>query len=98
MGQRLSGIVVQFLGRDDDDPRLLTEARSLGRAYAVASREAGMSLAEAVEAFLYYRANLIRLLPREAGRDASLIAAHYERYDSLVNAVLIGLVRGYDAA
>jgi excisionase family DNA binding protein len=97
MGQRLSGIVVQFLGRDDEDPRLLTEATSLGRAYAVTSRDAGMSLAEAVEAFLFYRANLIRLLPRDPGSDASLVAIHYERYDRLVSAVLIGLVRGYDA-
>lgn len=98
MGQRLSGIVVQYLGRDDADLRLLAEARALGRDYAVRSRSAGMSVAQAVEAFLFYRANLVRLLSHDPAPAADGLA-RYERFDSVVSAVLVGLVRGYaDAA
>jgi len=94
MGQRLSGIVIQFLGRDDADDRLLSEAGRLGHEYADRSLQAGMTVDEAVEAFLYYRASLVRLLihaPEFADGDES----RYERYDRVVSAVLLGLVRGY---
>ncbi len=94
MGQRLSGIVLQYLSKRDQDDRRLAEARALGHDYARHAQRAGMDRVEAVEAFLYYRAGSLRMLMNEAERGEDGLA-RYQRYDQVVSAVLMGLIRGY---
>jgi excisionase family DNA binding protein len=96
LGQRLSGIVVQYLLRADEDRRHLGEGHDLGEAYAAHTRAAGLRLSVAVAAFLYYRSHfndIVRQLPADG---PGAIHRLYARYDRLMGEVLLGLIAGYE--
>lgn len=89
VGQRLAGVLVQFL-LGVDPPRHMAEARAIGREYAVACLESGLSTSEAVHAFLYYRNRFTDALG-PAGSEEDVLERH-RRYDAFVGEVLLGFV------
>ena len=97
VGQRLSGILMQFLMRRDEDERHLAEGHALGRAYAAQSRAVGIRLTDAVEAFLFFRSSFSELVTRMPVNDATAVHRTYARYDEFMSRVLIGLISGYQA-
>lgn len=96
LGQRLGGIVVQFLMRSDNDPRHLEDGRSLGATYAARSRQAGIGLVDAVQAFLYYRTSFGDVLTQMPVQEGMTSYRLYNRYDQCMSAVLLGLIAGYE--
>src|SRR5262245_16149391 len=55
LGQRLLGLLIQYINRREDDSRFLVEARAVGETYGRESRAADVSLHDTVEAFLFFR-------------------------------------------
>lgn len=67
-------------------------AHQIGRAYAHRARSIGLSLSEAMAAFVHYRALMLQDLVSKARG-----IAHLAAYESVVGAVLIGLAQGYES-
>lgn len=97
VGQRLSGVVVQFMLRRGDDERYLDDALDLGRQYGSRSRNAGVGLSEAAEAFSYYRSGLLPVVAQMVAADTSQSLPQLSRYEQIMNKVLHGLIAEYDA-
>jgi hypothetical protein len=96
LGQRISGVLVQYIMRGDADVRFRAEARELGRQYAAASKKAGASLLDATGAYLYFRASLAEIAAPSVGTETSSYMRNYVRYNEAVGEVLLGLVEAYE--
>jgi excisionase family DNA binding protein len=96
LGQRLSGITVQFLMRRGDDERYLAEAQDLGRQYGARLRGAGVGLSEVVEAFGHYRGSLVPVVVQMIAADASGGLAQMLRFEQVMNQALLGVISEYD--
>ncbi|MGH2408816.1 MAG: hypothetical protein ACRDGS_00465, partial [Chloroflexota bacterium] len=100
LGQRLLGLLIQYVNDRTVDPRLLAEARAVGATYGVEARKAGGSLHDVVEAFLFFRHAFSRLAlsgpgmptPVELSDPASL----YARVDQFMDSILLGTIAGYE--
>jgi excisionase family DNA binding protein len=95
-GQRLSGVLVQYLMRHDDDDRHLKEGYELGQRYAAESLKAGIGLMDALEAFVFYRARFIDMLGQMPDTDTASATRQFARYDRFMSQVLLGLVTTYE--
>lgn len=100
LGQRLLGLLMQYINRRTEDTRFLAEARSVGGAYGAGARDTGISLHDTVQAFLFFRGSFSRLalpLPGIAQpTDLAEAAALHGRIDRFMDAVLLGLIEGYE--
>jgi excisionase family DNA binding protein len=59
MGRRLLELLTGYLARPEDDEDVLAQVRELGTEYAHISQDQGLSLADSVRAFLFFRDLLI---------------------------------------
>jgi excisionase family DNA binding protein len=100
LGQRLLGLLIQYINRREDDHRFLVEARGVGTTYGREAREGGVSLHDAVEAFLFFRSAFSRLaipLPGIAQpTDLAAAVGLRTRIDHFMDAILLGMVAGYE--
>jgi excisionase family DNA binding protein len=96
LGQRLSGVMVQYLLHHGDDSRYLEDAASLGRQYGAASVGAGVTLTEAVEAFTYYRSSLFPIVAQMVASDVAHAQPHLTRFEEITNQALLGLAAEYE--
>ncbi len=102
LGQRLLGLLLQFLTRHEEDERFLAEGQKVGYEYGRECYLAHISLLDAVKAFLYYRATAAReAIDMPA---AARLMEHHDslwlqrRIDRFMNAVLLGLIAAYEEA
>jgi excisionase family DNA binding protein len=102
LGQRLLGLLIQYLTRREEDSRFLAEGREIGAAYGTEAAQSAASLHDLVEAFLFFRSSFMALalqVPTAAhANDAGEIARLWQRADRFMNEVLLGTIRGYEAA
>lgn len=102
LGQRLLGLLMQYINHRADDARFLVEARAVGATYGRESREASLNLHDTVEAFLFFRSAFSRLtmpLPGVAQpTDLDEAAALHGRLDRFMDAILLGLIGGYESS
>jgi excisionase family DNA binding protein len=102
LGQRLLGLLIQYLTRREEDSRFLAEGREIGAAYGTEAAQSAASLHDLVEAFLFFRSSFMALalqVPTAAhATDAGEIARLWQRADRFMNEVLLGTIRGYEAA
>ena len=102
LGQRLLGLLIQYLTRREEDSRFLAEGREIGAAYGTEAAQSAASLHDLVEAFLFFRSSFMALalqVPTAAhANDANEIARLWQRADRFMNEVLLGTIRGYEAA
>lgn len=102
LGQRLLGLLIQYINRREDDGRFLAEARAVGNTYASESREAQISLHDTVKAFLFFRGAFVQMampLPGIAQpTDLAEAAALQVRIDRFMDTILLGLIAGYEEA
>jgi excisionase family DNA binding protein len=100
LGQRLLGLLIQYINRREEDGRFLAEARAVGAKYGRESHAAGISLHDTIEAFLFFRSAFAQLampLPGIAQpTDLAAAAALYMRLDRFMDAILLGAITGYE--
>lgn len=99
LGQRLLGLLMQYINRGSDETRFLAEARSVGGEYGAQAQATGASLHDTVEAFLFFRSSFARLAQPLPGMaqptDLDAVAVLRGRIDQFMDAVLLGLIDGY---
>lgn len=100
LGQRLLGLLIQYINRQEDDERFLNEARAVGIGYGRETREAGVSMHDTVQAFLFFRNSFARLAMPVPGiaqpGDLDQAVALHARIDRFMDAVLLGAITGYE--
>ena len=80
---------------------LLAEAEKMGGLYGQEASRAGMPLAEAVEAFLYYRSPVLEAIAahlRRRAADISDVTAAHREATAAIDQVLVALVSSYRSA
>jgi excisionase family DNA binding protein len=100
LGQRLLGLLIQYINRREEDQRFLSEARAVGVNYGKEAHEAAISMHDTVEAFLFFRSSFSQLtmpLPGIAQpTDLAEAAALRVRIDQFMDAILLGVIVGYE--
>ena len=100
LGQRLLGLLIQYINRREDDRRFLNEARLVGANYGRETREAQISMHDTVEAFLFFRSSFSELampLPGIAQpTDLAEAVALQARLNRFMDAILLGVIAGYE--
>ncbi len=100
LGQRLLGPLIQHIGRRQEDPRFLEEAREVGILYGQQSAGSRASLQETLDAFLFFRnsfSNIALQIPRTAhSSDGEEIVRLTRITDRFMDAVLSGIAEGYE--
>ena len=100
LGQRLLGLLIQYLVWQGDNSRFLNDGRQVGLGYGQVARDAGISMRETVQAFLYFRQTFWRTaLQMPAVTQASDVAEVMriaERIDHFMNEVLLSTISAYE--
>jgi excisionase family DNA binding protein len=101
LGQRLLGLLIQYINRREDDGRFLAEARAIGVTYGREAYEAQVSMHDTVKAFLFFRGAFSELtmpLPGIAHpTDLAATAALHARVNRFMDAILLGVIAGYES-
>jgi excisionase family DNA binding protein len=102
LGQRLLGLLIQYINRREDDSRFLKEARAVGSSYGGEAHQAQASMHDTVEAFLFFRSSFSELampLPGIAQpTDLAEAAALQARLNRFMDAILLGVIAGYEGS
>jgi len=98
LGQRLLGILMQYINGAPPDERLLGEARSVGATYGRESRLIGISMHDTVEAFLFFRRAFAQLARPQSSKplDVAAIVELRSRLDHFMDEVLLGTITGHE--
>ncbi|HEX2141329.1 MAG TPA: helix-turn-helix domain-containing protein [Candidatus Limnocylindria bacterium] len=99
-GQRTFQLVIDYVaaGRRAERELLLSEAEKMGALYGAEASRAGLSLAEAVEAFLFYRSPVLEAIGshlRRRAADVSDVTVAYREATAAIDEVLNALVSSY---
>lgn len=101
LGRRLAALAADYLGRRNRRAGLLDDARELGHEYGRELAASGMSLAQAVEAFIFFRRSLddaTKQASQRHGLSASDALAACGQVTALADQVLVGLTEAYDGS
>jgi len=96
-GQRTFQLVIEYVSarRRSERELLLEEAEKMGALYGREASAAGLSLAEAVEAFLFYRSPVLEAIAahlRRRSADISDVTVAYREATAAIDQVLVALV------
>ncbi len=101
MGRQLLGLLMRFISDPDRRAETAEQARDIGRQYAVIAHANGLSLADCVQAVLFFHNSLTSSIVQMA---ASLSptggidwATTHRQATSFVNDVLLAMVEAYTA-
>ncbi len=99
-GQRTFNLVIEYVAASKRVERelLLGEAEKMGALYGAEASKAGLSLAEAVEAFLFFRTPVLEAIAahlRRRAADVSDVTAAFREASQAIDQVLVALVSSY---
>jgi excisionase family DNA binding protein len=99
-GQRTFNLVLEYVaaGKRAERTLLLGEAEKMGALYGAEASKAGLSLAEAVEAFLFYRTPVLEAIAshlRRRAAELSDLTSAYREATAAIDGVLTALVASY---
>ncbi|WP_457652649.1 helix-turn-helix domain-containing protein [Rhodocaloribacter sp.] len=101
LGQRVMGLMMQFISMEGDDGAdLLEEARALGRVYAESAIQTGMSLSEALQATMFFRDNIVEsaiMLPETARARTTANRRLLRRINTFLNTIQLAITEAYEA-
>lgn len=102
LGQRLLGLLIQYLVWSGEDARFLADGRAVGTQYGALVRAAGGTLRDTIAACLHFRRAFWRMalqIPTIAQTtDAQEVVRIAERIEEFMDAVLLSTVAGYEQA
>lgn len=101
-GQRTFNLVIEYVaaGKRSERELLLEEAEKMGALYGQEASAAGMTLAEAVEAFLFYRSPVLEGILAHLRRrvaEVSQVTTAVREANAAIDQVLVALVGSYRA-
>jgi len=102
-GMRMSDLLIGYLdavGRPRRDDRL-AQAASLGHEYGVEAKRRGLSLGEAAQVFLFFRARFLAEIANVARRralDAEQAASLFAEADRALDTVILALIDAHRAS
>ncbi len=102
-GVRMSDLLLGHLdtARRAGRQQYLGQAESLGREYGVEARRAGLSLGEATQAFLFFRARFMAEIAHVARRrslESAQAASLFEEADRALDRIILAMISGHQAA
>ena len=99
LGQRLLGLMIQYISMPEEGGRFLQEGRAIGRRYGAESATTGMALLTLMEAFIFFRSYFTNMTVQQPNfprsRDPEEMVRLFQRIDRYMNEVLLGTVEGY---
>ena len=101
LGRRLAAIAAEYLGRRTGRARLLGDARALGHEYGRELATSGLPLAQAMEAFIFFRRSLddaTKQAIQRRGLSAAEAMGACEQMTALADQVLLGLAEAYEGS
>ncbi|MEX0787023.1 MAG: helix-turn-helix domain-containing protein [Dehalococcoidia bacterium] len=99
LGRHLAALAADYLSRRTRRTALLDDARELGRDYGRELATAGLPLAQAVEAFTFFRRSLdgsTKQATQRHGLSADEALGACEQVNTLADQVLIGMTEAYE--
>lgn len=99
LGRRLASLAAEYLSRRTRRTVLLETARDLGKEYGHELATGGLPLAQAVEAFIFFRRSLDDLTKQASqrhGLSAEDVLSACEQVHAVADQVLIGLTVAYE--
>ncbi len=101
-GRQLLGLLLRYISSPEQQADALAQAREIGREYTLTSREHGLSLADCVQAVLFFHNSLTNSVVQMAGSLDAVNgidwAATHRQVTEFVNDVLLAVVRTYGEA
>lgn len=102
-GQRTFQLVIEFVAASKRAERqiLLEEAEKMGALYGSEASAAGLSLAETVEAFLFFRSPVLDAIAghlRRRSADVTDVTAAFHEANAAIDGVLVALVSSHREA
>lgn len=102
-GRRMGDLLLGYLDTQHQAGRaeLLAQAEALGREYGLEAAKRKLSIAEATQAFLFFRARFMSGIATVAKRrslDAAQTTALFEEADTALDGVIVALVEGHRSA
>jgi excisionase family DNA binding protein len=99
-GQRTFNLVIEYVsaGKRRERELLLEEAEKMGGLYGAEALAAGLSLAETVEAFLFFRSPVLEAITghlRRRSADVSEVTSAYREANAAIDQVLVALVASH---
>jgi excisionase family DNA binding protein len=101
LGRRLAALAAEYLGRRGRRSALLENARALGHEYGEELAASGLSLGQAVEAFIFFRRSLddaTKQASQRHGLSAGDALTACQQVIALADQVLVGLTEAYEPA
>jgi len=101
-GMRMSDLLIGSLDttRKPGREQFLAQAEALGREYGVEAKRAGLSLGEATQAFLFFRARFMAEIAQVARRrslETSQAASLFAEADRALDRIILALIAGHQA-
>lgn len=102
-GVRMSDLLLGHLdtARRAGQEQYLAQSESLGREYGVEAKRSGLSLGEATQAFLYFRARFMAEIAHVARRrslESAQAATLFEEADRALDRIIVAMISGHQAA
>lgn len=101
-GMRMSDLLLGSLDttRKQGREQFLTQAETLGREYGMEAKRAGLSLGEATQAFLFFRARFMAEIAQVARRrslETAQAASLFTEADRALDRVILALIAGHQS-
>lgn len=99
IGQRLLGLLLQFVSRQENAHHFLYEAQSLARRYGIEFAQAKLTASELAQAFLFFRRMVIHATYHPEGTHAQADADGVrllQRINTFMDELLIATLNAYD--
>lgn len=99
-GQRTFNLVIEYVaaGKRAERALLLGEAEKMGALYGAEASKAGLSLAETIEAFLFFRTPVLEAIAahlRRRAADVNDVTAAFREASAAIDQVLVALVNSH---
>ncbi len=101
IGQRLIGLLLQYVGRSENAHEFLQEASVLAQEYGSTLKRAGLTASDVARGFLFFRRTIIQATFHPGGTDMQGDADGVrllERINGFMDELLIATLDAYDAA
>jgi DNA-binding transcriptional MerR regulator len=99
LGRRLLGLILRYVSGDSNDQHILDEVMAIGQQHAETARRIGLSLAEAMQASLFFRDRVIETAFGLSAGDPIPGGSHgplFGRLTKLLNVYQLAVLDGFE--